>query len=152
MTAAIGNMIHLINIMRSKIQVMLHRDNRQAIRMQLLHEAIQLLLAFEVDAGRRLIKNQQIRRTQKRTRNHYLLALTAAQRTDKTVTQLINIHLLEAAAHSVLICHADHAAIALHALGNSQRKLAVERFKALRHVADAAESVRHPAACRLKQP
>ena len=53
-----------------------------ALLMQLLHKFIQLLLALDINAGRRLIKDQQLRAAQQCSGNQYLLALAAAQRAD----------------------------------------------------------------------
>ena len=82
MPAAIHDMIHFIGITCRKFQVMLYRDNGNSLLMQLLHKFVQLLLALDINAGRRLIKNQQLWAAQQCSGNQYLLALSAAQRTD----------------------------------------------------------------------
>ena len=82
MPVAVHDMIHFISITRRKFQVMLYRDNGNALLMQLLHKFIQLLLALDINAGRRLIKDQQLRTAQQRSGNQHFLALAAAQRTD----------------------------------------------------------------------
>ena len=75
-------MVHFIGITRRKFQVMLYCNNRNTLLMQLLHKFVQLLLALDINAGRRLIKDQQLRAAQQRSGNQHLLALAAAQRTD----------------------------------------------------------------------
>ena len=82
MTMSVHDMIHFIGITRRKFQVMLYRDNGNTLLMQLLHKFVQLLLALDINAGRRLIKNQQLRTAQQCSGNEYLLALAAAQSAD----------------------------------------------------------------------
>ena len=80
MAAAVDDVKHLRRILSGELQVMLYRQDRYApVLIQMADKGIQLQLALDVDARRRLVKNEQIGLAHEGPGNEHLLALAARQ-------------------------------------------------------------------------
>ena len=152
MPAAISDMIHIIGITRRRPQVVLDRDDSDAVLfIEFLEKWIELGLALYVDSRRRFVEDDEIRMSHESTGDEYLLALTARQVADEGIAMLLHTDKFQIMSYERFIGNMEDLAIAIHDLPYCDRKLAIQRLEALRHIGRTLEIVGKTALCRLQK-
>lgn len=92
-----------------KVQVVQHRDDRSPLALQPLRKAQHLQLVIEVQVGRRLVQQQNIRRLRQSHRNPYALALPTGKLPDPSPRQRTHPGVAHRPSHGLVVDRAPLA-------------------------------------------